>query len=45
VILKDGNANVLDDLTLPEVAAVKNLKFLFLHKEGKKYFVPCTKFS
>jgi hypothetical protein len=30
VILKSGNANVLDDLTIPEVAAVKSVKFVFL---------------
>jgi hypothetical protein len=42
-ILKDGNEKVLDDLTLPEVAAVKTMKFLFFHNEGKKYLVPCTK--
>jgi hypothetical protein len=29
MILKDGNAKVLDDLTFPEVAAVKTVKFLF----------------
>ena len=38
MILKDGNLKVLDDLTFPELAAVKTVKFLFLLQQMKELF-------